>query len=141
MTDDPLPKPAPEVDSVSRGFWESLRDRGLLAIQHCARCDLYQHFPEPRCARCGLGDRLGYKPVSGIGEVYTFVVTHQTPIKSLAGEVPYVIAWVELPEQPSLRVVTNIVNCDVESVRIGMKVRLVLERRGEWLIPQFEPAT
>ncbi len=140
MAEEPLPKPVPEPDVVSRGFWESLRDTGKLAIQFCDRCSLYQHFPEPRCARCGLGDELRYKAVSGEGEVYTFVITHQTPVKSLAANVPYAIAWVELPEQKALRVVANIVNCDVASVRIGMRVRLVLERRGEWVIPQFEPA-
>lgn len=132
--------PIPEPDRVTRGFWESLRETGKLAIQHCDRCGFYQHFPEPRCMRCGLGDRLDYRPVSGRGDVYTFVVPHQTPVKGLAGRVPFVIAWIELPEQAGLRVVANILNCEPARVHVGMPVRLTLERRGEWVIPQFEPA-
>lgn len=134
-------KPVPTPDSVTQGFWDAVRTTGRLAIQHCERCGLYQHFPEPRCARCGRGDALGYRPVSGLGEVYTFVVTHQTPVKGMGTEVPYVIAWIELPEQKALRVVANVLNCRPETVHVGMKVRLVIERRGDWAIPQFEPAS
>ena len=39
--------------------------------------------------------------------------------------VPYVVAYVELAEGP--RVLTNIVECDPESVRIGQRVRARFE--------------
>ena len=42
-------------------------------------------------------------------------------------------------EQPGLRLMTNIVSCPVESVRIGMRVRVVFEQREDVWIPLFEP--
>ena len=133
-------KPVPTPDAVTQGFWDSLKVKRTLAIQHCGGCDRYQHFPEPACTACGLSSTLHYRPVSGKGEVYSFVVTHQTRIRGLAGDVPYVIAWIELVEQKGLRLVSNIINCDPGAVRVGMPVKLALEERDGWVLPQFEPA-
>ena len=52
---------------------------------------------------------------------------------------PYAIAIVELDEQRGLRLMTNIVNCPAEAVRIGMRVRVVFEQREDVWIPLFEP--
>jgi uncharacterized OB-fold protein len=59
-------------------------------------------------------------------------------------ELPYVVAIVEIVEQPSVRLTTNIVHCEPDAVRIGMRVRVTFERRadsdGDIFIPLFEPA-
>ena len=52
---------------------------------------------------------------------------------------PYVIAIVELDEQPGLRLTTNIVNCPVEAVHIGMRVRVLFDHREDVWLPLFEP--
>ena len=58
-------------------------------------------------------------------------------------ELPYVVAIVEIEEQPALRLTTNLVNCAPDEVRIGMAVRVVFEKRadrdGDIWIPLFEP--
>ena len=46
---------------------------------------------------------------------------------------------VELVEQEGLRFMTNLVNCDPESVSIGMPVRVLFEDHGEIFVPVFEP--
>jgi uncharacterized protein len=132
-------RPTPVADRVTQGFWDSLKDTGQLHIQYCTECDRYQHFPEAACTSCGHSEHLTYKAVSGRGEVYTYVVTHQTRIPSLVQDVPYVIAWVELPEQAGLRVVANIRNIQPSDVVIGLPVKLLLEHRDGIVIPQFEP--
>jgi uncharacterized OB-fold protein len=43
---------------------------------------------------------------------------------------PYVIAIVELAEQTGLRVVTNIVDCEPDSVIIGMSVEVRFEEHA-----------
>jgi uncharacterized OB-fold protein len=138
---EPATKPVPTPDKATQGFWDSLKNDRKLAIQHCGTCGIYQHFPQPSCAQCGSDAALTYRPVSGRGEVYSFVITYQTRIKGLAEDVPFVIAWVELPEQKALRVVANVLHCDVDTVHVGMPVRLFLEERGGWVLPQFEPVT
>ena len=51
----------------------------------------------------------------------------------------YRTALVELVEQEGLRFMTNLVNCDPESVSIGMPVRVLFEDHGEIFVPVFEP--
>jgi uncharacterized OB-fold protein len=59
-------------------------------------------------------------------------------------ELPYVVAIVEIEEDPSVRLTTNIVNIEPGDVRIGMPVRAVFEHHadddeGDVWIPLFEP--
>jgi uncharacterized OB-fold protein len=52
-----------------------------------------------------------------------------------------VVAIVELEEQPSLRLTTNLVGCEPAAVRIGMPLRVVFEAREDGVfLPLFEPA-
>jgi hypothetical protein len=46
---------------------------------------------------------------------------------------------VELAEQRGLRLTTNIVNCQLDEVRIGMPVRVVFEQHDDVWLPLFEP--
>jgi len=69
--------------------------------------------------------------------VLTFTLNHQPWVPS--PDHPYAIAIVELDEQPGLRLMTNIANCPAESVRIGMRVRVVFEQRDDVWLPLFEP--
>jgi uncharacterized OB-fold protein len=47
---------------------------------------------------------------------------------------------VELIEQPNLRLMTNIINCPVDGVKIGMPLRVVFENvSDEVALPLFEP--
>ena len=54
---------------------------------------------------------------------------------------PYVIGLVELVEQAGLRLTTNIVNCPLERLAIGMPLRVVFEiLNDDVALPLFEPA-
>jgi uncharacterized OB-fold protein len=78
-----------------------------------------------------------YAPVSGRGRVFTYTVDHYPFNPEVP--VPYVIAIVELVEQDGLRFTTNVVNCPIDAVAIGMPVRVVFEQQGEVFVPLFEP--
>jgi len=77
--------------------------------------------------------------VSGRGTVFTFTVNRHAFNPTVP--VPYVIAIVELAEQAGLRFTTDIVNCAVDDVEIGMPVEVLFERAGEAWVPIFQPAT
>ena len=49
------------------------------------------------------------------------------------------IAIVEMDEQSGLRLTTNIVNCDIQAVAIGMRVRVLFEQCADVWLPLFEP--
>jgi uncharacterized OB-fold protein len=80
---------------------------------------------------------VGDEPVSGRGTVLTYTVNRQVWEPGL--EAPYVIAIVELAEQRGLRLTTNIVNCPLDEVRIGMPARVVFEQYDDVWLPLFEP--
>ena len=75
--------------------------------------------------------------MSGRARVATFTVNHQPWIPGF--EPPYLVAIVELVEQPGLRLTTNLVNCALDAARIDMPVRVVFEPRDDVWIPLFEP--
>jgi hypothetical protein len=76
--------------------------------------------------------------VSGRATVATYTVNHQPWYPGL--DPPYVVAIVEIEEQDDLRLMTNVVNCDVEEVRIGLPVQVLFEHHDDVWIPLFEPA-
>lgn len=70
----------PLVTDLTRPFWDAANE-GVLAIQRCTDCRSFNHPPRLACDRC-LSDELAFEPVSGLGTVWSFTVTHQ---KSVAG--------------------------------------------------------
>lgn len=127
-------RPLPIPTELTEPYWRAAAE-GRLVIQHCRGCGRWIHFPEPRCADCGSED-LGWDEVSGRGTVATFSVIHRSFVAGFDGE-PYVIAWIDLPEQPGLRLFGNVTGCAPDAVRIGQPVEAWFERRGEMAMPNF----
>jgi uncharacterized OB-fold protein len=82
---------------------------------------------------------MEWAEVSGRGTVFSYCVMH---LPLVAGfEPPYVVADIELAEQSGLRITTNILNCPLGDIRIGMPVTVTFEDREPGVaLPQFEPA-
>jgi uncharacterized OB-fold protein len=76
-------------------------------------------------------------PVSGRATVAGCTVNRQPFIPGF--EPPYSIALVEIEEDPTIRLMTNVVGCAPEDVHVGMEVRVTFEHNGDWWIPLFEP--
>ncbi|MBX6388891.1 MAG: OB-fold domain-containing protein [Frankia sp.] len=131
----PAPRVLPPLDDTNRPFWTG-GAAGVLLIGRCADCRRWTHPPIESCPECG--GPVAPEPVSGAGTVFTFTVNHHAFHPAVP--VPYVIAIVELAEQPDLRLVTNIVDCPPEAVHIGMPVQVAFEPNGEAFVPVFRPA-
>jgi uncharacterized OB-fold protein len=125
--------PVPQITDENGAFWTGGRDGELLIIR-CTSCGYWIHPPTPRCPHC-LSDAVEPQAVSGRGTVYSYTINRQAWVPGL--EVPFVIAMVELDEQPGLRLMTNIVDCPTEEVEIGMPVEVAFVERGEAFIPVF----
>ena len=128
--------PVPQINDDNRDFWTAGRE-GELRIVRCIDCGYYIHPPSPRCPRC-LSENVEPSPVSGRGRVYTYTVNRRAWSPGL--EVPYVIAIVQLDEQPDLRLMTNIVGCPADEVAIDMPVRVEFREQGEAFVPVFRRA-
>ena len=125
----------PAITAENAFFWQA-GEAGTLRFMRCCSCGLYIHPPLPICRVCKSRD-VQDEPVCGRGTVLTYTVNRQVWEAGL--EAPYVIAVVELAEQRGLRLTTNIVNCQLEEVCIGMPVRVVFEQHEDVWLPLFEP--
>ena len=126
----------PRVTDENRHFWTGGAD-GELRFLRCRACGWWLHPPAPICPSC-LSRDLGVEAVSGRATVHTFTVNHQPWYPGL--DPPYVVAIVELPEQPGLRLTTNLLGCAPEDVTIGMDVRVCFEQYDDVWLPFFEAA-
>ena len=128
-----LPVPTP----TTKPFWEGTR-AGELRLPHCEACDRKFLYPRIRCPFCG-SDRLGWVRASGRGNLHSYVINHM-PAPGWEGEVPYVIAVVQLEEGP--RMLSNLVGVapEPEALELDMPLEVVFEPRGDVVLPLFKPA-
>ena len=125
-------------DQVTAFFWEGVR-AGELRIQRCQTCGTYIHLPRPVCRNCQSFDLAGEK-VSGRGTVYSYTQTFKAFHPFFVDRVPYLLATIELAEQPHLLMLSNLVGIDEPDVRFGMEVDVDFEELAEgYVIPVFKP--
>ncbi len=127
----------PRLTEDNTFFWTSGAD-GKLRFLRCSKCGYYVHPPSPICPHC-LTKTLAPEPVSGRAMVATFTINEQPWIPGF--DPPYAIAMVEIDEQPSVRLTTNIVGCPPESVHIGLRVQVTFEQRDDVWLPLFAPVS
>lgn len=121
-----LPTPAPTVTQANAAFWAATAE-GRFQLQRCNECDTVLWFPRRHCPSCWT-ENVSTFEASGKGVVYSFTVIRKGAM-AYKESGPFVIAYVELAEGP--RVMTNIVDCDVETVKVGMPVEVVWHDTGQ----------
>ena len=129
------PLPQPDDDLVA-AFWEHCA-REELRFQRCGQCKTWRHLPRLRCAQCGSAE-FSWERSSGKGRVYSWTVTHQSPIRAFAAKAPWAVLVVELDE--GVRMVAGLVEAKPDVLRLDLPVEVVFERMSpEWALPQFRP--
>jgi uncharacterized OB-fold protein len=132
-----MQKPLPGIDELHKPFWEAARHHELV-LQHCRKCGSYRYPAGLTCPEC-LSDELEWKKVNGRGTVYTWTVFHRAYHRAFADEVPYAVVAVELEEGP--RMLSNLVDCKLADIKIGMPVEVVFEAASDEIsLPKFRPA-
>ena len=134
---EPRPLPALADEPYAEPFWAGARE-GELRLQWCTDCGDPQFFPRPWCRFCG-SEALEWRVASGEGTVYAYTVVRRVVQEpAFAGEIPYVLAYVDLAEGP--RMFTALVDCDPADVENGMPVVAVFDRvTDEVALPKFRP--
>jgi hypothetical protein len=129
----------PQPDELTEFFWAGAREHRLMILR-CNACGSYIHEPRPWCRFC-LSTDLAPSEVSGRGRLDTFTIPMQPSHPYFMERVPYNIAIVELAEQPGLKLVSSIVDCDEDDLRVGMPLRVVFrEVTDDVTLPHFAPA-
>src|SRR5258708_40313694 len=121
------PLPAPTIDPSAEPFWRAAK-QGALRIKRCTACRKIHWYPRLLCPYC-LGE-TEWSDASGKGTIYSVSVTRR------AGPVPYAIAYVRLDE--GVTMLTNIVDCDLDTLRIGQRVNVTFKpTEAGTMIPMF----
>lgn len=132
-TENGLPFPDPLTAEAKHYF--AAAAAGRLELQRCNQCDTLWFFPRPACVHCG-SQSAAWVAVSGRGRIESFTIVHRAPTPAFRGRVPYVLAMIVLDEGP--RMMANVLGDDALSAKIGDRVEVCFEARGEGrALPQF----
>jgi uncharacterized OB-fold protein len=114
-------KPLPKINPDNKAFWEGCA-RHELKFQKCASCSHVIWPASIICPECHSRE-MEWISSKGHGTIYTYAVYHAVYHPGFAGDIPYVVAIVELDEGPHL--LTNIVGCKSSEVECGLDVCVV----------------
>ena len=138
LTADNCP-PLPGPDELTQFFWDGVNAHELRIL----RCENghYIHWPRPVCRFC-LSTTLAPAVVSGRGRLHTWTFPAQPWDAYYQQRLPYVLAIVELDEQPGLMMVTNIVDCAEEDLAVDLPVEVTFREVAPGVtLPLFRPTT
>lgn len=131
-------KPLPEPDADSRPFWDACRKHELRA-QQCTGCGRFRWPPQGVCPSCHSWDHA-WARLPGTGKVLSFVVVHYVAVAAFSGDVPYVIAQVELDGTDAGVILTSNVIAPWEQIRVGIEIAVVFEDvTPDCTLPKFRP--
>jgi uncharacterized OB-fold protein len=131
--------PLPQPDELTQFFWDGVAE-GKLKILRCDSCGFYVHLPRQVCPNC-LGTSLTPTEVSGKATLATWTFPNQPFDLYHATHLGYVLAVVELVEQHGLKLVTNIVDCAEDDLRIDMPLQVTFREVAPGAtLPYFAPA-
>ena len=118
------------VDAATESYWNAA-NQGVLNIKRCTDCAKVHFYPRALCPYC-MGDTEWVK-ASGGGTIYSVTITRR------AGPIPYALAYVTLDE--GVTMLTNIVDCDFDALRIGARVQVCFKQAADGnAVPMFTPA-
>ena len=121
---------APVVTAESKAFFEAAR-AGKFMVPVCTACGKAHWYPRAICPFCA-SDQVEWRQGSGKGTIYSFSVMRRV-------KEPYAIAHVTLAEGPTM--LTNIVDCDFDKLRIGQPVAVAFQDSENGPpVPVFKPA-
>lgn len=101
-------------------------DPPSLLGSRCGSCGQMAYPAWRFCPACASAEEPDQVNLSTSGTVYSYTVVRQAPP---GVEVPYVLAYVDLPE--GVRVMAQIPSRHLDEVEIGMPVQLALKKVGE----------
>lgn len=127
-------KPLPVVDPDTEPFWRAAREHRLV-VKRCADCGKAHFYPRELCPHCH-SDAVSWFDASGHGTIYSFTVARRPAGPAFQPDAPYVVALVDLDE--GARMMTNVVGCPPDTVRIGMRVTVSYDDvTPEVTLPKF----
>ena len=116
--------PLPDVTwPPAQPFWAGAALHELW-LPRCQSCGSLNAAGETSCRRCD-GATLAWERLSGDGTVYSWTYVRRAFLPQFAGEVPFLTGLVGVVEDPAVRIVTRLVECEPSDMRIDLPVEVV----------------
>lgn len=121
--------PPPPMTPEAEPFYQAAA-QGRFLTRKCSSCARLHWYPRAICPFCW--GPTEWQEVAGAGIIYSYSVMRRS-------DPPFAIAYVTLDAGPTM--MTSLVDCDFDALRIGLKVRLVFKiAEGGTPVPCFTPA-
>lgn len=126
----------PEPTEASRPFFEGAK-QGKLRLQCCPACETWMFPVASMCSSCGARD-LEWRDASGEGTLFAHGRLRREYHARHNERLPLVLAQVDIAE--GLRINTNLIDADPDSVRSGIRVEAAFETFEDGgVLPVFRP--
>lgn len=133
----PYDKPLPALEGLTAAFYGFCRQREL-RFQRCRDCGAWRHVPREMCPGCGSW-QWEWARASGRGTVFTWTTVARALHPAFQGDAPYAPVVVEMAE--GVRLLSQVVDCPPDQLRIGLPVEVVFEDvTPEVTLPRFRRA-
>lgn len=137
--------PLPDLtDERTAPFFEGAA-RGELVVPRCDTCASLTWYPMTTCDRCGATS-FAWTPVSGRGGLFSWTVVERAFLPAFEDRVPFVSGLVALEDDPRVRIVSYVVDCDPAALTVDQPVvasfrplRFATVPDREVVVPMFVP--
>ena len=131
--------PTPLDDPDTEEFWEACREHRLV-VQRCRVCAEFRFAPAPVCFNCRSFE-YDWVESEGVGEVYSWTVTHRAIHPATVDAVPYNTVVVRLFDCGGAMITSNLLDVDNDAIEAGMRVQVWWDDISpELSLPRFRPA-
>ena len=138
--------PLPDLTDERTAEYFAGAARGELMLPRCAACHRLVWYPEEECPSCG-GRTFTWTRVSGRGRVFTWAVVRRAFLPAFEEMVPFVTALVALDDDPRIRIVSYVVDCEPDGLAADLPVEAVFRPLRfptlpdrTVIVPMFVPA-
>ena len=137
-----IAKRPPEVlvrivtDQWTDPFWSAAREQRLTCAQ-CGKCGRFRMPPTPFCANC-RSQAINWPTLPGTGTLYSYTIVERAVLPGTEDSIPYVPAVIDLDGAVPARLISNIVDTPLDTIRIGAKVQVIFDRMADGAaVPRF----
>jgi uncharacterized OB-fold protein len=138
--------PLPDLTDERTAEFFAGAQRGELLVPRCDSCGSLCWYPMSECDHCD-GTSFTWTRVSGHGRLFSWAVVERAFLPAFADMVPFVSGLVALDDDPSVRIVTYIVDVAPDSLRAEQPLEVVFRPLRfptvpgrEVVVPMFAPA-
>jgi uncharacterized OB-fold protein len=137
--------PLPDLTDERTAEYFAGAQRGELLIPRCDSCGSLVWYPMDECDRCA-GTSFTWTQVSGRGRLFSWAVVERAFLPAFGDMVPFVSALVALDDDPSVRLVSYVVDAPADALRADQPVEVVFRPLcfptvpdREVTVPMFAP--